>query len=188
MTITVDTPRGPFTLARTCDGCTLCCKVMRVDEPLNKPMNQWCVHCVQGKGCGIHETRPPVCRNFHCVWLTDANFGPEWHPQLSHMVLWLDLEGRRLNANVDEDHPDAWLAEPYYSQFKTLASMALYRGGQIVVYVGEATFVILPNRHVALGPLRSDEYIFIEAQAEGGWDARKVDETEAAALRAAGRV
>jgi hypothetical protein len=186
--LTIDTPNGPLTLARGCDGCTLCCKVMRVDAPLFKPMNQWCMHCVPGKGCGIHETRPPVCRHFHCVWLTDAQFGPEWEPERCHMVLWIDLEGRRLNANVDEDHPQAWLAEPYYSQLKSLASVALYRGGQIVVYVGEDTFVILPNRHVALGALKSDEYIFIDRVPQGGWDARKVDQAEADALRAAGRV
>ena len=105
MGLTVDTPNGPFTLARGCDGCTLCCKVMQVDAPIDKPMNRWCVHCIQGTGCGIHATRPPVCRNFHCVWLMDAGFGEEWRPELCRMVLWLDLEGRRLNANVDEDFP-----------------------------------------------------------------------------------
>ncbi|MBV9694619.1 MAG: YkgJ family cysteine cluster protein, partial [Alphaproteobacteria bacterium] len=177
MSLTVDTPNGPFTLARECGGCTLCCKVMRVDEPLHKPLNVWCGHCVLGKGCGIHESRPPVCRNFHCVWLMDASLGPEWHPERSHMVLWLDLDGRRLNVNVDESHPDAWRGEPYYSQLKRLASMALYRDGQVVVFVGASTFVILPNRHVPLGDLAADEYIFIERLADGGWDARKVDET-----------
>jgi len=187
MSLTVDTPNGPFTLARHCDGCTLCCKVMRVDEPLHKPMNVWCRHCVQGQGCGIHETRPQVCRNFHCMWLMDASFGPEWQPERCHMVLWLDLDGRRLNANVDEDHPGAWLQEPYHSQLKALASFALDRNGQVVVFVGPDTFVILPDRHVALGPLGPDEYIFIERLGKGGFDARKVDEAGAEELRRAGR-
>jgi len=188
MSLTVDTPNGPFTLARNCDGCTLCCKVMQVDAPIDKPMNQWCVHCIPGTGCGIHATRPPVCRSFHCVWLMDAGFGEEWRPELCHMVLWLDLEGRRLNINVDEDFPEAWLAEPYRSQLKALAAAALPRQGQVVVYVGSDVFVILPGQHVALGPLAPDEYIFIEHLPDGRWDARKVDEIEAQALRAAGKV
>jgi hypothetical protein len=187
MGVTVDTPNGPFTLARSCDGCTLCCKVMKVDAPLFKPMNEWCRHCRHGVGCGIHETRPAVCRSFHCVWLMDGNLGPEWQPELCHMVLWLDLDGRRFNTNVDEDHPDAWLAEPYYGWLKFLAAASLPRGGQVVVYVGENVFVMLPDGHATLGPLTPDEYIFIENLGEGRWSARKVDETEAAALQASGR-
>jgi hypothetical protein len=104
------------------------------------------------------------------------------------MVLWLDLDGRRFNINADEDYPEAWLAEPYYSRLKSLAAMGLPRGGQVVAYVGMEVFVILPDRHIGLGPLGPGEYIFIERLADGGWDARKVDENEAEALRQDGRV
>lgn len=187
MGMIVETPNGPFTLARSCDGCTLCCKVMKVDAPIDKPMNEWCRHCVRGTGCGIHETRPPVCRNFHCMWLIDGRLGPEWQPERCHMVLWLDLDGRRFNANVDEDHPDAWSAEPYYDWFKNLAAMSLPRGGQVVVYVGEDVHVMLPDGHASLGPLKPDEYIFIENLGGGRWSARKVDEAEAGQLRETGR-
>ena len=184
---TVDTPNGPFTLARGCDGCTLCCKVMQVDAPIDKPMNEWCVHCVPGTGCAIHQARPSVCRSFHCMWLIDGSLGQEWQPERCHMVLWLDLEGRRLNANVDEDHPDAWRAQPYYGQLKAIAASSLPRGGQVIVYVGKEAFAILPDRHAALGALGPDEYIFIENLGEGGWDARKVGDAEAQALRQSGR-
>lgn len=184
MGLTVDTPNGPFTLARSCDGCTLCCKVMRVDAPFDKPMNQWCVHCIPDKGCGIHETRPAICRNFHCVWLMDGTLGDEWQPERCHMVLWLDLGGRRFNVNVDEDHPDVWLAEPYYPRLKSLAARSLPRGGQVVVYVGRNVFVVLPERHAELGVVENDECIFIENLGDGGWDARKVTMAEADALRA----
>lgn len=187
MGLIVDTPNGPFTLARSCDGCTLCCKVMRVDAPLDKPMNQWCVHCIPGTGCGIHETRPPVCRSFYCVWLMDGNLTEEWRPESCHMVLWLDLDGRRLNINADEDFPNAWRTEPFLTRFKALAAQALPQNGQVVAYVGREVFVILPDRYVPLGALTPDEYIFIERVADGSWDARKVDEAQAQALRAAGR-
>jgi len=186
MGLTVDTPQGPFTLARSCDGCTLCCKVMDVPVPLGKPMNVMCPHCIPGQGCGIRETRPEVCRHFHCVWLMDGNLGEEWQPERCHMVLWLDLDGRRFNVNVDQDHPDVWRAEPYYAQLKSLAAFSLPRGGQVVVYVGRNLFVILPDRHVELGIVEPGEYIFIEDKGDGQWDARKVNEDGAQALRQAG--
>jgi hypothetical protein len=184
---TVQTPRGPFTLARNCDGCTLCCKVLAA-EPLGKPMNQWCVHCVPGRGCGIHATRPPVCRNYSCGWLIDGALGEEWRPETAHIIITYDLDGRRLNANADEDHPDAWRCEPYYSQLKDWAAQAMPRNGQVVAYVGNHVFVILPHGHADLGVLGPEEFIFFELLADGTWDARKVDEKEAEALRAAGRV
>jgi hypothetical protein len=179
--LTVETPNGPFMLSRGCDGCTLCCKVLRADS-LNKPAGTWCVHCVRGVGCGIHATRPEECRGFHCVWLMDASLGEEWQPERAHIVLSLDLEGRRLNATADPDYPDAWRSEPYYSQLKNFAAMALPRNGQVVAYLNGAVTVFLPDRHVDLGMLGEDEYIFIEHLPDGGWTARKVNEEEAATL------
>jgi len=184
---TVDTPNGPFTLARGCDGCTLCCKVLAA-EPIGKKMNQWCVHCIKGVGCGIHLTREPVCRNYHCGWLIDGSLGEEWRPETAHIIITYDMDGRRLNVHADEDYPDAWRSEPYYSQLKAWAAMALPRGGQVVGYVGKEVSVFLPDRHVDLGVLTDDDYLFIERLAGGGWDARKVNEDEAAKLQQSGAV
>jgi hypothetical protein len=186
MGLIVDTPNGPFELARDCDGCTLCCKVMQVDAPIDKPLNQWCAHCSPWKGCGIHKTRPQICRSFHCVWLMDGSLTEEWRPERSRMVLWLDLEGRRFNVNVDEDYPYVWREEPYYAYLKNTAAYSLPRGGQVVVYVGRNVFVILPDRHVELGKMDANEYIFLESSPAGVWNARKVNQTEAESLRAAG--
>ncbi len=178
----VMTPRGPFRLARSCDGCTLCCKVLAA-EPLGKPMNQWCVHCVPGAGCAIHTTRPPVCRNYQCGWLIDAALGEEWRPQTAHIIITYDLDGRRLNANADEDFPDAWQREPYYSQLKAWAASAMPRGGQVMAYVGHHAFAILPDRHVDIGILAAEDFVFFEALADGSWNVRKVDAAEAEVLR-----
>ncbi|HWA92349.1 MAG TPA: hypothetical protein VG889_20090 [Rhizomicrobium sp.] len=180
---TVTTPRGPFTLARGCDGCTLCCKVLAA-EPLGKPMNRWCVHCVPGAGCGIHATRPPVCRNYQCGWTIDAALGEEWRPTTAHIVITYDLDGRRLNANADEDFPDAWQREPYYSQLKAWAASAMPRGGQVMAYVGNRAFAILPDRHVELGILAPEDLVYFEV-VDGRWNARKVDAVEAERIRAA---
>ncbi len=54
--------------ARACDGCTACCKTHEIREVLKKPVGEWCVHCHQGKGCRIYETRPRPCKNYECAW------------------------------------------------------------------------------------------------------------------------
>ena len=58
-------------LGRACGACSLCCKLLQIDEPeLKKPANEWCRHCRPGKGgCAIYDERPPVCRDFACEWL-----------------------------------------------------------------------------------------------------------------------
>lgn len=49
-----------------CDGCTLCCELLRVPE-LDKPAGIMCDHC-DGTKCTIHTDRPEVCRKFECVY------------------------------------------------------------------------------------------------------------------------
>lgn len=53
---------------RTCGGCTACCKPFTIPE-IDKLDGGWCVHSIKGKGCGIYETHPAVCRRFECLWL-----------------------------------------------------------------------------------------------------------------------
>ena len=57
--------------ARACGDCTLCCKVMAIEE-LAKPAGQWCRHCKPGRGCLIYDSRPAECSAFDCLWLIDA--------------------------------------------------------------------------------------------------------------------
>src|SRR5262245_34979797 len=65
---------------RQCGDCSLCCKLLNIDE-LNKPANTWCQHCRPGKGgCSIYADRPPDCRTFACGWLTHPEFGDIWKP------------------------------------------------------------------------------------------------------------
>jgi Fe-S-cluster containining protein len=54
--------------ARECGGCSLCCVVLRVDE-LGKLGGVPCEKLRPEGGCGIHATRPRVCRAYHCLWL-----------------------------------------------------------------------------------------------------------------------
>lgn len=54
---------------RSCGECDLCCTVLRVDE-LGKLGGRCCEHQRGGgKGCGIYENRPNICRSYRCLWL-----------------------------------------------------------------------------------------------------------------------
>ena len=59
---------------RGCDGCTACCTVLNVPQ-LNSPAYESCRHLCAG-GCGIHESRPEICRGYFCEWAIGN--APEW--------------------------------------------------------------------------------------------------------------
>ena len=175
---------GPQQAAvKPCDSCSMCCKLLHVTA-LNKPQGRWCVHHAGGK-CGIHAVKPFECSVFQCFWTVTPSLGEDWRPDRAKLILWSD-GANRLIVEVDSASPQAWRREPYYSQMKTWASNALPRGGQVVAYLEHETFVILPNRHVALGVMGPQDQLYIEHLPEGGWNARKVDSEEAEAIRKAG--
>ena len=135
----------------------LCCKLMGITE-LNKPMHQWCPHCVKGRGCGIYESRPNECRTFNCDWLVTPALGDEWAPQRSKMIL-LQLtngESDKLVVHVDPSSPLAWTKEPYYSQLKKWARSIEARDGLINVRIGKRLIVVLPNKDVDLGTFEEE--------------------------------
>lgn len=94
-----------------CDGCTICCKFMGVEE-LEKPRNLWCQHCKIGEGCTIYETRPESCRVYECVWLkTQVLENPmplALRPDKSRVVIGTANKGEDLILYVGPDRPDAW--------------------------------------------------------------------------------
>jgi hypothetical protein len=59
---------GPLVPDRTCGACTACCVelVVQSDE-YNKPAGTPCAHLCRS-GCGIYETRFPICRDWYCLW------------------------------------------------------------------------------------------------------------------------
>lgn len=53
-----------------CGECTACCTVLNINtDQLSKPAMETCVHCDQGKGCSIYESRPSVCKTWECLYL-----------------------------------------------------------------------------------------------------------------------
>lgn len=87
----------------TCDGCTLCCKVLGVTE-LDKPDGVWCVHAQKGRGCAIYADRPQTCRNFACEWLT-SGLDAEARPDRIHGVLIGSDDQRFLTLHEDAGWP-----------------------------------------------------------------------------------
>jgi hypothetical protein len=146
------------TPARGCDGCTLCCKVLRVSA-LQKPHGVWCEHCAIGAGCRIYDRRPGECRSFNCGFLQLDYLTEEWRPANSKIVIVAELDGSRIAAHVDPDRPGSWRREPYYSQLKEWSRLGARNRRQVVVYVRNRVFVILPDKEVDLGTLANDELI-----------------------------
>ncbi|HEY4942194.1 MAG TPA: hypothetical protein VII56_12275 [Rhizomicrobium sp.] len=146
------------TPVHACGECTMCCKVMAVDE-LAKPAGRWCGHCDIAKGCKIYESRPGECRTFDCVWRFDAALGPEWRPDTAHFVMAYEIGGKRLTLRVDPQRPDAWKQPPYYARLKQMARQAMPRGQYVMVASLGRAIVILPERDIDLGTVGPDERI-----------------------------
>jgi len=144
---------------RGCDGCTMCCKVMRVPELAKEP-NVWCGHCVRGTGCGIYETRPGSCRDFQCMYTTSPTLTAAWKPaECKFVVRFEPGGGGRLSIHVDTQRPDAWRREPFLSTFHQWAARGVEQNVQVCVFVGRQVYVIVPDRVVDLGIVAPDEVI-----------------------------
>lgn len=52
---------------RNCNGCSECCYLIEVPA-LRKGPCEDCEHQKENR-CDIHETKPPECKNFECIWL-----------------------------------------------------------------------------------------------------------------------
>jgi len=130
----------------------MCCKVYMIRE-LDKPAGRWCIHCVQGSGCGIHASRPRSCREFFCSWLVDPNLGPEWKPEVSRFVLSADATHRAIMVTVDPGRPLAWKREPYYAALKQFSDVFFRIDQKVLVNLNGHITVILPDRDVPIGKL-----------------------------------
>ena len=145
---------------KACGSCAMCCKVFAIPE-VEKTTNQWCRHVVQGKGCGIHPSRPSVCRLFFCHWLRNPNLGPEWRPDRAKFLIYTELGGRRMVVAPDVGTPGAWRREPFYAQFKRWAVAGAAANHQILVFNGKRATAVLPDRDVDLGTVEvGDEVIY----------------------------
>lgn len=102
-------PRPVETEPRSCDGCTMCCRLLGVAE-LSKPAGTQCSHCLPGKGCGVYAVRPQTCRDFQCLWL-QGQIPLELKPNRSRVVFATSTDRERLVAylapgvSLDDETP-----------------------------------------------------------------------------------
>lgn len=116
---------------RSCRGCTLCCRLPDIDA-LDKPADEWCRHCIAGSGCAIYESRPQLCRDFLCLWMTDPELDDMWAPARSHMMVY--RQGNQVTILADPDFPDLWRQPPYNAAIRTMADHAARSGGYVILF------------------------------------------------------
>jgi hypothetical protein len=94
---------------RSCGECTLCCTLLRVDE-LSKLGGSPCrqLRAAPGPpGCGIHTTRPRICRAYACLWLA-GGLDEGDRPDRLGAVLDVATEGGVTRLRVHEATPGAF--------------------------------------------------------------------------------
>jgi hypothetical protein len=73
--------------ARSCGDCTVCCTALAIETPeLRKQPGVTCRHCT-AQGCGIYETRFPICRSYFCGWFGLPELDDSWRPDRSGILL-----------------------------------------------------------------------------------------------------
>lgn len=143
---------------RTCDGCTMCCKLLDI-EVIAKPRGQWCPNCDKKRGCKIYETRPTPCRTFFCGYRRIKDLDERWKPAQSKILVNYESTNNRIALHVDPERAGAWRNEPFYSKIKQWAAHIESEGGTLVVWEGKNITVVSRHREFDLGVLREDQYI-----------------------------
>jgi hypothetical protein len=77
---------------RECGECMVCCHHLSINAPnLKKPADVLCDNCMINNGCRIYETRPNVCRTWHCLWRRTEALQPELRPDKSGVIFSLKI-------------------------------------------------------------------------------------------------
>lgn len=135
---------------RDCGDCAMCCKIPIIPE-LNKPYNTWCQHCVSNSSCGIYETRPQRCRDYHCHFV-QSDMEEHWRPNKSRLMITTYSD--RVLVMVDPARPDAWRKEPYAGAMRTWAQQH-----NVYVMVNKTTYAVFPDHVDDLGEVTDDHQI-----------------------------
>jgi hypothetical protein len=146
---------------RDCGDCTLCCKVMAIEE-LAKPAGSWCPHCKPGRGCLTYAGRPAECQAFSCLWLVDDQLEQHWRPSRSRLVLTTSEDG--IEIRCDPGFRDAWRKEPFRSEIRGWAISGETMDMTVVVIVGQKITLVTPDREFDLGIVQPDERIVRELE------------------------
>jgi hypothetical protein len=139
------------TPARSCGSCSMCCKLPEIPWVENKPRGVWCKHCKPGRGCGIWETRPQPCVDFHCEWMRDTVLGEEWKPDRARFYLNFREALGILTVMADPGSPNSWRREPYHSYLRALAESMAQKQFIIQIVVNRSLTVLGHEKEFAIG-------------------------------------
>ena len=145
--------------ARECGDCTLCCKVMAIEE-LAKPAGAWCRHCKPGRGCLVYASRPAECRSFSCLWLLDDQVDQHWKPSKSKLVLTTSEDG--IEVRCDPGFPNAWRKQPFRREIHEWAISGEMLDMTVVIVIGQNLILVTPDQEFHLGAVQPDERIVRE--------------------------
>lgn len=90
-------------------------------------------------GCGIYETRPPICRGYRCLWLQGGLEDGE-RPDRTGGIVDLETTGVGLRLAIREARRGAFDASP------ALQSIAARYRDQMPVRISDAEDVMNPDR------------------------------------------
>jgi hypothetical protein len=159
--------KSPLVPGRACGSCTMCCWMLRIEE-LAKPEHSLCRHCEAGEGCTIYEVRPAACREFYCGYRALPFAGPHWFPPDCGMMIYPDAADKRLTVHVAPSRPEAWRAEPWYSELRQWAVAAQRMDMRLTVAVGRRIIAILPQGDVDLGEFgETDRLVYSREIVDG---------------------
>jgi hypothetical protein len=154
------TPRNQPIEGRSCDNCTLCCKVMGV-EALKKPGMKWCDHCQPESGCTIYLDRPRECADFYCEYRLRGELNEDWFPAHSKMVVVFRDAVNSIAIYTDADEPENWRKEPFYTQITAWAEAIYPNRGQVIVWRGNEATAVLPGHDKYLGTVKPTQKIVV---------------------------
>ncbi len=133
-----DAKRERRAASRSCGTCSHCCTVLRVDE-LGKRAGLDCKNQRGELGCGIHETRPAICRGYACLWLQGGLEDGE-RPDATGGIVDLETVGIGLRLGIREVRRGAFDDSP------ALQAIAERYRSEMPVRITDAEDVMNPDR------------------------------------------
>ena len=112
---------------KSCGECSLCCSVLEIDE-LKKPAGPPCPSCRRDGGCEVYATRPQVCRDFECEWLTDRTLTRPFRPDRIGTLFMEAHDADEYRAVTAPERPYAWRQPRVFAHL-----VAMAKSGRTVV-------------------------------------------------------
>jgi hypothetical protein len=122
----------------------MCCTILTIEE-LKKDAGPLCANWCAPGGCSIYATRPGVCREFECEWLSERDIPLALKPNRVGTILMIDPDSEQYQAVCDTKTPNAW-RHPLV--FKHLLAKAK-EGHVVVAKVGLLSWRVYPSGECA---------------------------------------